>query len=84
MGVCQANTLPQSPTFVLDGGSLLQRVPWKKNCTFQQICQQHLQQQASEYLTVYGNRAKVVFDGYFSSPNLKDVIHEENERKNGD
>jgi hypothetical protein len=34
MGDCQANTFPQSPTYVLDGGSLLQRVPWKKTVHF--------------------------------------------------
>jgi len=80
MGDCQANTFPQSPTYVLDGGSLLQRVPWKKNSTFQQICQQYLRSIQQHY----GNRAKVVFDGYSSSPSLKDVTHMRRTKGNRD
>ena len=45
--------------YVLDGGALLQRIPWGKGATFKQICSVY-----TEYVTrKYGN-AIVVFDGY--------------------
>ncbi|KYN28694.1 hypothetical protein ALC57_01884 [Trachymyrmex cornetzi] len=50
-------------TYVIDGGMLLHRVPWKVNEKFSSICNSYIL-----YLRRnYGNNAIVVFDGY--SPN---------------
>ena len=47
---------------MLDGGALLQRIPWEKGAIFKEICTTY-----TEYVTrKYGN-AIVVFDGYQAS-----------------
>lgn len=55
--------------YVVDGGSLLQKIPWQKNKTFGDICQQY-----HNYLKKYTN-VTVVFDGYSHEPSTKDVTH---------
>ena len=56
--------------YVLDGGALLQRIPWSRGSTYRDICHQY-----TEYVgRKYGN-AIVVFDGY-ESTNTKDMTHQ--------
>ena len=55
--------------YVLDGGALLQRIPWSRGSTYQDIFNQYTEYVARKY----GN-AIVVFDGY-ESTNTKDVTH---------
>lgn len=57
--------------YVLDGGSLVHRVPWKKGDKFCQISAAY----ADFTLQHYG-RATVVFDGYANAPSTKDVTHQ--------
>jgi hypothetical protein len=70
MGDCSCNTLPSTCIFVLDGGSLLQRLPWSKNATFEAICQSYL-----DYVTKRYQNVVVVFDVYPNYPTTKDVTH---------
>ena len=56
-------------TYVLDGGSLLYRIGWKKKETFSNIAKRY----ASFVIKNYGN-ATVVFDGY-SGPSIKDMTN---------
>ncbi|XP_069112197.1 uncharacterized protein [Argopecten irradians] len=59
MGICGVEELPSSPLFILDGGSLLQRIPWLKGDTFSAVCQQYL-----EYVQRRYTDSVIVFDGY--------------------
>ena len=58
--------------FVLDGGSLVQRLqyPWKRGCTFETIIQAYVKFVKEKY-----PRAVIVFDGYTSGPSTKDMTH---------
>jgi len=59
----------QEMDYVLDGGSLLYRLPWPRGTTFDSIC------------TMYVNYIKkfpqptIVFDGYEAGPSTKDTTH---------
>uniref|UniRef100_UPI00358ECD2A uncharacterized protein n=1 Tax=Myxine glutinosa TaxID=7769 RepID=UPI00358ECD2A len=55
--------------YVLDGGALLQRIPWSHGSTYKDICHQY-----TEYVTKKYGKAVVVFDGYESN-NTKDMTH---------
>jgi len=57
-------------TFVIDGGSLLHKIPWTKGSTFGEICDIY-----KCYLVKKYNTATVVFDGYASGATTKDVAH---------
>ena len=56
--------------YVLDGGSLLHRVPWKTGDTYQNIANSY-----ANFTFHYYGRAVVVFDGYDSVPSIKDMTH---------
>ena len=61
--------LPRELQYVLDGGALVQSIPWAKGATFKEICTVY-----TEYVTrKYGN-AIVVFDSY-PSKSTKDMTH---------
>ena len=66
-GVCYHK--PATDTYVLDGGSLLYRLSWKKKDTFGNIAKAY----ASFVINNYG-KAIVVFDGYYD-PSIKDMTH---------
>ena len=56
--------------FVLDGGSLLHRIPWRKRDSFSTIANSYMSYVCRRY-----NKATVVFDGYESGPSTKDAAH---------
>ena len=62
--------LPSDVHYVLDGGALLQRVPWSKGETFEAVCERYV-----EYVSRRYGKATIVFDGYESGPGIKDVTH---------
>ena len=62
--------LPSDVHYVLDGGALLQRVPWSKGETFEAVCERYV-----EYISRRYGKATIVFDGYESGPGIKDVTH---------
>ena len=55
---------------MLDGGSLLQRIPWTQGATYREICTVYTDYVAKKY-----GKAIVVFDGYGES-STKDVVHQ--------
>lgn len=56
--------------FVLDGGSLLQRLPWPRDETFDAICKMYV-----DYVQRKYSKAIIVFDGYEAGPSTKDATH---------
>ena len=56
--------------YVLDGGSLLHRLPWHKDETYENIANSYV----DFTLNTYG-KAIIVFDGYSTSPTIKDMTH---------
>lgn len=56
--------------YVLDGGSLLHRISWRQNETYDSIANSY----ADFTLKTYG-KSIIVFDGYSSSPTIKDMTH---------
>ena len=60
----------QQYRYVLDGGSLIQRIPWVVGTSFINICQVYI-----DYVKHNFADATVVFDGYPEGPSTKDVTH---------
>lgn len=60
----------ESMCFVIDGGSLLQRLPWLQNTTYGSICQCYV-----DYINQKYRNPTVVFDGYEAGPSTKDNTH---------
>ena len=56
--------------FVLDGGSLLQRIPWTQGATYRNICTVY-----TTYVRKKYGKAIIVFDGYGES-STKDMVHQ--------
>jgi len=56
--------------YVLDGGSLLHRLPWTRGETFGCVRKKYV-----SYVTKKYGKATVVFDGYDNGPDIKDVTH---------
>ena len=65
------NSIPETDCYVLDGGSLLHRLPWKKGDSYGAIAESY----ADFTLRHYG-QATVVFDGYGEGPSIKDNTHQ--------
>lgn len=63
-------------TNVLDGGSLLQRILWKKGDTFEDMACMYMKHVSKKIL-----HPVAVFDGYKSGPTTKDMTN--NRRSNG-
>ncbi|CAG2202027.1 unnamed protein product [Mytilus edulis] len=58
--------------YILDGGSLLHRIPWTRGESFKSICKVYI-----DYITrLYPSGSTVVvFDGYSQQPSTKDITH---------
>src|SRR6218665_1511481 len=63
--------VPDTERHVLDGGSLLHRIPWKKGESYGTIAQSY----ADFTVRQYGAGTTVVFDGYEQGPSIKDNTH---------
>ena len=75
-GVGEVDGLPAGNYyFVIDGGSLLQRIPWIRGTSISDIIAQYCKHVTSKYGSAY-----VVFDGYSASLSTKDTTHM---RRNG-
>ena len=55
---------------VLDGGSLVQRIPWQCGASFDKICENY-----ADFVDKHYGKAHVVFDGYTCGPSTKDETH---------
>ena len=62
--------LSHNVEYVLDGGALLQRLPWKRGMTYSAICDLCVDYIESNY-----KNAVVVFDGCEGGPPTKDTAH---------
>ena len=64
------NDTPDCYYYVLDGGSLIHRIPWKKSLTYGEIINSYKDLVLRSY-----NKCTVVFDGYSNGPSTKDMTH---------
>lgn len=69
-GECGIDALPVDTKYVLDGGSLLQKLPWTSKLTLGDISKMYSRYVASKF-----SNCVVVFDGYSNGPTTKDVAH---------
>ena len=61
--------LPFVADYVLDGGDLIHKIPWARNVSAKSIIDKYV-----EYVsTAYGRSTTIVFDGYTSGPQTKDI-----------
>ena len=64
-------SLPDSVSYVLDGGFLLHRISWAKGQTYNEICDSYV----DYVIKHYGEGTTVVYDGYDGKPSTKDTTH---------
>jgi 5'-3' exonuclease len=62
---------PSDIQYVLDGGALLQRIPWQSGEQYKDILDRYL-----KYVSRHYGHAIVVFDGYREGPSTKDCAHQ--------
>ena len=67
---CVVSQCPADVVHVLDGGALLQRLPWPNQTTYADLANLYVQ-----YVHRHYNHAVVVFDGYENGPSTKDEAH---------
>ena len=72
LGECQAydKMLNETQIYVLDGNSLLQRLPWPRLASFSGICKLY-----TYYVTKNYANSVTFFDGYEIGPSTKDNTH---------
>ncbi len=63
--------IPPTEHYVLDGGSLIHRLPWKRGDSYGAIAQSY-----ASFVTCHYDKATVVFDGYERGPSIKDNTHQ--------
>ena len=61
----EKEVLPDSVHYVLDGGALLQRLPWSRGETFDTVWKRYVNYVTSKY-----GKATIVFDGYANGPDI--------------
>ncbi len=70
--------LPESVHYVLDGGSLLHRLPWTRGEKFEIVFERYVKYVIRRY-----GKATIVFDGYNSGPDIKDATHQRRSKGSG-
>ena len=65
------SSTPKTDRYVLDGGSLLHRLPWKKGESYGTIASSY-----TDFTVRHYGLATVVFDGYGEGPSIKDNTHQ--------
>ena len=68
---CVVKERPIGVAYTIDGGALLQRLPWPRSVSYADLCQLYIQFVNSHY-----NNAHIVFDGYGTGPSTKDETHQ--------
>ena len=69
------NSIPKTDCHVLDGGSLLHRLPWKKGDSYNAIAESY-----ADFTVRHYGQATVVVDGYGEGPSIKDNTHQKREK----
>lgn len=67
---CVVNQCPDDVVYILDGGALLQRLPWPNQTTYANLSSLYVQ-----YVLHHYRHAVVIFDGYGRGPSTKDEAH---------
>ena len=62
--------IPNTDMYVLDGGSLLHRLPWNRGDSYKKIVRTY-----ADLVRKYGNTATIVIDGYQNGATIKDNVH---------
>ncbi|CAL4059724.1 unnamed protein product [Meganyctiphanes norvegica] len=65
------DTNPDVEHYILDGESLLHRLPWKRGDSYGAIAQSY-----ADFTIAHYGLATVVFDGYVGDPSIKDNTHQ--------
>ena len=67
------NNVDQGKTdcYVLDGGSLLHRLPWKKGDSYNAVAESYV-----DFTVRHYGQTTVVFGGYGEGPSIKDNTHQ--------
>ena len=68
MGECGEGDIPKDCAFVVDGGSLLHRIPWVQGYSFGMIYEEYCKFVSSNY-----GKPHIKFDGYNMGPSTKDA-----------
>ncbi|KAG7165603.1 hypothetical protein Hamer_G013102 [Homarus americanus] len=69
------DSIPLTEHYVLDGGSQVHRLPWKKGDSYGAIARMY-----ADFTIRHYGKATVVFDGYSEGPSIKDKTHERHEQ----
>ena len=70
-GICGVDQVTQDNVqYVLDGGSLIHRIPWVYGAKFDSICENYVNLVVRNY-----GLPHIVFDGYNNGPTTKDITH---------
>ena len=64
------NSIPPTQQYVLDGGSLIHRLPWKRGDSYGAIAQSY-----ADFTIYHYGKASGIFDGY-DSASIKDNTHQ--------
>ena len=70
LGGCESSGTLRNVKYVLDGGSLLQRIPWQRRVSIHAICKIY-----TDHVIKKDVCAVVVFDGYNDCPSTKYNTH---------
>lgn len=68
---CVVGDQPRDLAHVIDGGAMLQRIPWPKSSSYGSLC--HLY---TRFICSHFTNSLIVFDGYGSGPSTKDETHQ--------
>ena len=63
--------MPNDCSFVIDGGSLIHKLPWEKGLSFGEIIDRYV----ASVKRIDAVSITVVFDGYSAGPSTKDALH---------
>ena len=70
------NSIPETDCYVLDGGSLLHRLPRKNGDSYNAIAESY-----ADFTVRHYGQATLVFDGYGEGPSIKDNTHQRRGQK---
>ena len=70
---CISTNLPDNCHYVIDGGSLVQRIPWSQGITYSEVCQTYIRHLQTNYK--FMENVTVVFDGGYLELSTKYTTH---------
>ena len=70
------NYIPKTDCYVLDGGSFLHRLPWKKDDSYNAIAESY-----ADFTVRHYGQATVLFDACGEGPSIKYYTHQRRGKK---